>query len=234
MKAALDPFNYADFCAQALAFETANQEPIRPRFYPGYPTVELDRKIRRPWRSIFKTLEARRSVRGLAALQWSKRELSTVLRWSHGAMRPEGAGPVPSSGGLQSLELYIVSLSAGWLQPGSYHYSRDRHLLSRIGSNGERAHWRSIIPSFDHVTGGSLVWILVGDSSLINAKYGERGLKLLYLEAGHLMQNLCLVSTTINACTVPLGGFFERQISRELKLPASDVVLYVGIAGKVG
>jgi hypothetical protein len=46
------------------------------------------------------------------------------------------------------------------------------------------------------------------------------------------MQNLCLLSTSLGFCTVPLGGFFEREIARELTLPATDVVLYVGLCGR--
>ena len=45
------------------------------------------------------------------------------------------------------------------------------------------------------------------------------------------MQNLCLVSTSLGLCTVPLGGFFERDIARQLLLLRTDLVLYVGVCG---
>ena len=31
--------------------------------------------------------------------------------------------------------------------------------------------------------------------------------------------------------TVPLGGYFEQEIARDLALPASDRVLYLGLCG---
>ncbi len=65
----------------------------------------------------------------------------------------------------------------------------------------------------------------------MRAKYAERGLRFLLLEAGHLMQNLCLLSASLGVVTVPLGGFFERGIARRLGLPAEDVVLYLGACG---
>jgi nitroreductase len=77
-----------------------------------------------------------------------------------------------------------------------------------------------------------LLWLLVGDTRLMTLKYGERGERFLLLEAGHLMQNLCLVSTSLGHCTVPLGGFLERAIERELRLPEYDRVLYAGLCGK--
>ncbi len=45
------------------------------------------------------------------------------------------------------------------------------------------------------------------------------------------MQNLCLLSATLRLCTLPLGGFFEAEIARELQLPAGDTVLYAGACG---
>jgi hypothetical protein len=34
-------------------------------------------------------------------------------------------------------------------------------------------------------------------------------------------------------CTVPLGGFFEGEIAAAFQLPATDIVAYLGVAGKV-
>ena len=53
----------------------------------------------------------------------------------------------------------------------------------------------------------------------------------LLLEAGHLMQNLCLASVSLGLATVPLGGFFEQDLARAFALPATDRVLYIGLCG---
>jgi nitroreductase len=68
----------------------------------------------------------------------------------------------------------------------------------------------------------------------VRAKYGARGLRFLLLEAGHLMQNLCLLSRSLGLVTVPLGGFFEAPLARLLVLPETDEVLYVGVVGAPG
>jgi SagB-type dehydrogenase family enzyme len=205
----------------------------RSRYYPGFPEFQLQRPGRRRWRNIFTALAGRMSQRNLSSEPLDSRELSELLYWSHGTMRAGAAGPVPSSGGLQSLELYLVNLVPGWLATGVYHFCRDRHSLAQLSLGCSRERWRSLIPSMDHVSGGSLLWIVVGSGELIAEKYGERSQKLLCLEAGHLMQNICLVATTLNACTVPFGGFLERQIARELQLCRTDQVLYAGILGKL-
>ena len=76
-----------------------------------------------------------------------------------------------------------------------------------------------------------MIWVLVGDGERVQAKYGERSDRFLLLEAGHLMQNLCLVSASLGLATVPLGGYFEQEIARAFALPAGDRVLYLGLCG---
>ena len=84
----------------------------------------------------------------------------------------------------------------------------------------------------DQVRGGALLWVLVGDGERVAGKYSERSGRFLLQESGHLMQNLCLMSASVGLVTVPLGGYFERDIARHLVLPATDLVLYVGVCGR--
>lgn len=76
-----------------------------------------------------------------------------------------------------------------------------------------------------------MLWLLIGDAQRVATKYGERGDRFLLLEAGHLMQNLCVVSHSLGLCTVPLGGCLEREVAAELRLTDSDRVLYAGVCG---
>ena len=126
-----------------------------------------------------------------------------------------------------------MALERSWLPAGVYHYGRERHELSRIVEGASRAVWRDLVPSMDLVEGGALLWILVGDTLRTSAKYGDRGGRFLLLEAGHLMQNLCLLAWSLGLSTVPLGGALEPDIARHLALPASDAVLYQALCGKI-
>jgi len=150
---------------------------------------------------------------------------------SHGITGPLSSGPVPSAGGFQAMELYLIHFEASWLPTGLFHYDRTGHYLSQVAPGASRAEWRHRIPSLDLVQGGSLVWVLVGDVERVARKYGERSLRFLLQESGHLMQNLCLVSASLELVTVPLGGYLEREIARQFQLPPSDQVLYVGLCG---
>jgi SagB-type dehydrogenase family enzyme len=205
--------------------------PGPPRSYPGYPRVPLPRVGRRWWPPLDRALANRRCTYPLGTEPPAPRTLGRVLLLSHGVTGASWAGPVPSAGGLQALELYLASLTPGWLPPGVYHYDRVGHHLSELAGGVGRAELQPLVPSLERVEGGALLWLLVGDGARVAAKYGDRGLRFLLLEAGHLMQNLCLACASVGLTTVPLGGFFERDLAKRLQLLETDEVLYVGVCG---
>lgn len=227
----LDRISAAEM-AERIALAEAEGMSGEPRRYPGYPTWPLPRARRRWWPGFDSVCHARRCCRVLETILPDARTLGRLLQVAHGATDELFRGPTPSAGGLQALELYLVHWHNAWLPAGAYHYDRRGHHLSQIraGADGER--WLEYVPSLGQVSGGAVLWILVGDARRVATKYGERGERFLLLEAGHLMQNLCLVSTSLGLSTVPLGGCLEREVAQELRLPAGDRVLYAGACGK--
>ena len=152
---------------------------------------------------------------------------------AHGISADRARGPVPSAGGLQALELYLVALeSSSWLPAGVYHFDRAGNHLSQIVSSANRTEWVARVPSLSTVPGGAILFVLVGDYGRVEAKYGARGLRFVLMEAGHLAQNLCLLATSLDLAALPLGGFFERDIARHFALPTTDEVLYLLLCGK--
>jgi SagB-type dehydrogenase family enzyme len=225
----LDETSYPEFRERIRIVETGTLE--HSARYPGYPCVVLPRPRKRFWIPLESTLEQRRSRRELSTTLPSAGELGRVLAFAHGVNSSDGRGPTPSSGKLCALELYLASFRASWLPHGTYHYDRAAHCLWRVANSETRDAWQKDVPSLEQVSGGGLLWLLIGDVARVEAKYGHRSSRLLLLEAGHLMQNLCLMSECMGRCTVPLGGFFERNIARRIALQGSDAVLYAGLYG---
>lgn len=220
----LDPTSYPGFRERLLGHAS---ERFEPRSYPGYPRVALEAVKPRLLVRLDATLLARRSPRKLGT-SVAPSALARLLRFAHGAHDAEGRGPTPSAGGLQALELYVVPLAKGWLEEGAWHYDRPAHALSRVASF---ANARELVPSLSLVEGGAVLFLIVGDAARVRARYGPRGERFLLLEAGHLLQNLALLATSEGLGVTPLGGFFEAAIARALALPATDLVLYAGVAG---
>ena len=225
----LDPTTFPAWRDSIAAFDESGAPDHTPRSYPGYRRWPLPRSKRR-WRSsLERALTERRSARGFAATQPSPDELGRLCERAHGVCGEAGRGPVPSAGGLQALELYLLVRAPGWLPLGAYHYDRAGHALSTIRDG---ALDDDLVPALFTIDGAPLVWVIVGDGARVATKYGARGLRFLLLEAGHLMQNLCLVSADLGLATVPLGGYLERPLADALQLPPADEVLYAGACGR--
>src|SRR5579871_2871958 len=130
----------------AAAEANGDALPGEPRSYPGYPRWPLTRVRPRLLGSLDRVLARRRCLRNLGTALPSRRVLSRLLQMSHGITGPMSAGPVPSSGGLQALELYLVAFESSWLPAGRYHYDRSGHHLARIAAEAERTDWLSRAP----------------------------------------------------------------------------------------
>src|SRR5437660_452340 len=115
----LDAASYPEWRDGILAAEVNDEAmPAAPRSYPGYPRWPLDPVRARLWGSLDRVLSRRRSVRDLSKTLPARRTLSRLLRAGHGITGQLSAGPVPSAGGLQALELYLVVFASGWLPAG--------------------------------------------------------------------------------------------------------------------
>lgn len=226
----LDRAGLAELTEQiARAERTAGGMELRS--YPGYPRVALPRWSQRWWPALDAVLWQRRSARQFQPGFPEPAVLSRLLGLSHGLSAAEGRGPVPSAGGLQGLELYLAHWSDAWFPAGTYHYDRARHDLARVAAPRDEEGWQDLVPPLRQYAGAALVWLIVGDVPRVAARYGQRADRFLLLEAGHLMQNLCLVSQSLKLSTIPLGGCLEPEVAAALQLPAGDRVLYCGVCG---
>ena len=234
----LDRTTFPELRDQVLQYEQGGPLAV-PRAYPGYPCWPLDRARSRVWPPLDQAIRARRSVRKMSTELPERKTLSRLLEISHG-IHDSHSGSIPSAGGLQALELYLVIFNsdgpprkaAEWPPAGLFHYDRTAHHLSQLKPGADRHEWQRRVPSMEHVQGGSILFIIVGDGQRVEQKYLERGHRFLLLEAGHLMQNLCVVSSSLGLSTVPMGGCYEGETARAFDLLASDQVLYAAICGK--
>lgn len=225
----LDETTFPAWRDSVAAHEAGDPEP---RAYPGYPRIALPaHRPRRFAMSLERALARRRSATTLPAALPDDATLGRILALAHGITADHARGPAPSAGGLQAIELFLAVWSPGWLPAGWYHFDRAAHALSRIVDGVTREACAAVIPALVPMTGGALAWIVVGDHERVRARYTTRADRFLLLEAGHVMQNLCLASVACDACTVPLGGFYERAIARTLQLPRTDRVLVTGVFG---
>lgn len=66
------------------------------------------------------------------------------------------------------------------------------------------------------------------------AKYRNRAIRYIFLDAGHICQNLLLAVTALNLGACPVGAFFDEEIDRLLGIDSeTEMTIYLTAIGKL-
>lgn len=153
--------------------------------------------------------------------------LSRLLAFSCGSTRafpgPNGPGQMfhrasPSAGATYPLEIYPIVLRVAGVPPGVYHYSLHSHSLELI----RPGLFNRVLPPWTlnqpYLGDTSVVFVMAGFSERIFPRYGQRGYRYMLIEAGHIGQNLYLLSTAYGLGAMADGGFVDKTINELLGL----------------
>jgi SagB-type dehydrogenase family enzyme len=192
--------------------------------------------------SLAELLTKRRSCRRFVSQEMALDQLAALLLDAYGGLEviaspnglPNLARPVPSAGGLYSLELYLVLDNIADISDGLYHYNVLHHRLEPMmpKEHSSEFHDCLLAPNFLEHANVALIITSVFDRCL--RKYGPRGYRYVLLEAGHVAQNLCLSAAQQGLGSLCVGGFRDATLNRFLGLDETqEGVLYaVGIGCK--
>ena|SRR5438128_2227060 len=183
-------------------------------------------------------LRRRFSCRRFAKTPVSLADLSSLLFAAYGILGRRSIGPlellergVPSAGGLNPLELYVLVRSVSDLAPGVYHYNSTTH--------GMELRRESLVPELlitylfmgqSYAASAACVIVVTGVPQRSFPKYGDRGYRYMLLEAGHVGQNLTLTAVALNLGVCSLGGFFDDELGELLRLDAREQPLLYCLA----
>lgn len=174
--------------------------------------------------SLFKSIEKRKSIRNYKNLPLNLKEI-TYLLWS--------AKSIPSAGALYPLRFYIFSKNVSDLKLGLYKYNYFENKLIKIFENDiiDEIYKEALYQ--DCIKKSSILIFIVADFKITTRKYGERGVRYVYIEAGHSSQNIYLMATALNLGTVAVGAFEDSKIKEILKLPINEDPIYIMPVGKI-
>ncbi|MDD1728508.1 MAG: SagB/ThcOx family dehydrogenase [Methanospirillum sp.] len=182
-------------------------------------------------------MEMRRTVREYSNEDLKKWELSLMLHYTQGISEEGGSHHlrnVPAAGGLHPFETYIVVNRVDGLEPGIYRYLPLDHALVRETCHvgGEEAIAASCRrPELVKHAAVTFVWIAVPDRILW--KFGSRGWRYLFIEAGHICQNLYLIATALGCGTCAIGSYHDDKINCALGIDGVEqFCIYLATVGK--
>ena len=134
---------------------------------------------------------------------------SSILLYSYGPSN-FGKYTVPSAGGTYPIHLLVNVKNIKNIEPGLYEYNHKNGTVRLLSKNYQET--EKFLTGCQSLMQQSAFSIhFIGNPNLIAYKYGDRSYRFLTLEAGHISQNLSLVSTAYSIGSVCSGGFLDGE-----------------------
>jgi SagB-type dehydrogenase family enzyme len=195
----------------------------------GLPSVEYEGMC------LHEILKKRQSVRHFAATPLSFSDLAYLLWASTGIQRVENGyefRTAPSAGALYPIETYLITNRVEKIPCGVYHYDIKHHQLEELksGDFGEQIAMAALGQTMCRSSAVVFVWTAVVARS--KWKYRQRAYRYIYLDAGHIAENLALavVYRELGSCQV--GAFFDDEVNRLLDIDGvSESAIYLSVVG---
>lgn len=186
--------------------------------------------------SVEEAISKRRSVREYSEQPLTLRELSQILWAAQGITDPSRKlRAAPSAGATYPIEIYVVTGANGvaGLKPGVYRYLVDSHELQLLSEGDVRERLSKASLGQAWIAEAPVDLVITADYERTTRRYGDRGVRYVHMEAGHVAENIYLEATGLNLGTVTVGAFDDREIQRVLGLPTEHEPLYVMPIGHV-
>jgi SagB-type dehydrogenase family enzyme len=191
--------------------EDTCSEPAFKEYF-GVPALPLPEAVL-PKISLQGAIAARLSCRRFMGAPLTMLQLATVLKCAYGVQGKTLSGdmellerPVPSGGGLYPLELYALVQNVEGVEPGIYHYAALHHMLEQVQPvRLSKPAVSRLFMDQPYITGAAVIVVLVAVVERCLWKYGDRGYRYILFEAGHVAQNVNLVSSALELGSLNLG-----------------------------
>jgi SagB-type dehydrogenase family enzyme len=205
-------------------YSSARRQPLsRPQDQGGPP--------------IWSLLAERRSIRRFAGTPLTEQELSQLLWASQGiTARSRGYSfrTAPSAGALYPVETYLVVHSVQGVEPGTYHYAVEQHALEQLRTGDLRLDIARAALDQPMAAQGSVVFVWTGVFGRSKWKYRQRAYRYVYLDAGHIAQNLALAAVALGLGSCQIAALYDEEANALLEVDGTDEsTLYMTVVGRL-
>ncbi len=174
--------------------------------------------------SVEEAISGRRTRRQFSSEPLTLKEWSQIL-WAAQGITSNGAikkRTAPSAGALYPLDIYLI-LGKNALSPpgvGIFHYLPKQHSLRRLSDKDiiKKVVEASLYQNWMADAPGMI--IITAEYKRITSKYGDRGIRYAYIEAGHVAQNCFLQAESLQLNVGIVGAFDDKAIT--LILPVKE------------
>ena len=200
----------------------------KPEIYKSYPssnTVQLPNQFQKSSISFLEVLQKRKSIRSFSTQSLRKVDLAFLLWASTGIQRIEHGYEyrvAPSAGALYPIETYIAANNVEELREGIYHYSIKNHWLEEIKIGNFGNSLANAALDQEMCADASVVFIWTAVFGRSKWKYSQRAYRYIYLDAGHVAENLALAAASIGCGSCHVGAFFDDEVNSIMEVDGTD------------
>ncbi len=212
-------------------------KPKKPPQYKTYPGSEKIKLPKPEYRGMVleQAIEQRRSVRNYSKKPITTAQLSQLLFAAQGITGKTYGQPLrsaPSAGALYPSEIYVVVNNVQDLPRGIYHYSVLDHALELIKAGDFRRKITDAGLEQEMLGDAAVTFVLSAIFDRLRCKYGERGFRYAYIEAGHISQNIYLQSVSLGLGSVCVGAFLDDKVNQLIDVDGrKEAAIYLHAVG---
>jgi SagB-type dehydrogenase family enzyme len=138
----------------------------------------------------------------------------------------------PSAGALYPFEVYLIVNNVEGLSQGIYHYALLKHALELVKSGDFSSNITDAGLEQDMLGESDVTFVLSAIFDRTRHKYGERGYRYVYIEAGHISQNIYLQAVSLGLGSVSVGAFLDHKMNDLIGVDGrKEAVIYVHAIG---
>ncbi len=212
----------------------------RPPVYKNYPEaarIALPKPAFEKTESLWSILNQRRSRRRYTPDPISMTTLATLLRAAQGitlSARDYQFRTAPSAGALYPVETYLSIHRVSDLKQGIYHFNVLDFALEEIGQDNFGEHLTRAALDQAMVGRGAVLFIWTAIVLRAMWKYRNRCIRYIFMDAGHIGQNLQVAATAMGLGCCCIGAFYDDEINQILRIDGEEeTVIYLAAVGNL-
>jgi SagB-type dehydrogenase family enzyme len=187
-------------------------------------------------KTLWEVITQRRSIREFSRQSISFSELSQLIWATQGITSKDGGfdfRAAPSAGALYPIETYVLVNRVEEISRGFYHYNvkEAQLMLLKEGHFGPDLQHAGLGQEMLEEAACVFIWTAIVERS--KWKYRERAYRYIYMDVGHIGQNLYLAATALNLGCCTAGAFFDDEVDRLIGVDGrEEISIYLGAVGR--
>lgn len=213
---------------------------IKPEAFKRYPDarrIDLPQPERSSGPGLWEVIQGRRSERSFRTVTLTLQEVSQLLWAGQGVTALSGPyyfRSAPSAGALYPIETYMIANAIEGLPSGLYHYDVRTHGLEQlnVGKLGPAAAQAALDQQM--VSEAALVFIWSAVFARCKWKYDSRAYRYIYLDAGHIAENIALAAVALGLGSCQIAAFYDDLINNLIQVDGeNESALYMTAVGRI-